>query len=82
MMATMSQRMFGASASKPLAIRHACGHEHVHIMPAAIVDAAPSLLGLAEAIAAHECPACVAGLPRWVADPHGVARECLTAGVC
>jgi hypothetical protein len=33
-------------------------------------------------LASHDCPACVAGLPRWVADPAGVGAADATVHAC
>lgn len=68
-MATAYETSSGESTRRALAIRHACGHEHVHAVPSAFVSDGASALSLADMLASHECPACVAGLPRWVADP-------------
>lgn len=67
---------------RSLAVRHACGHEHVHAVPRAFVDGAPSALLLADALASNECPACAAGLPKWIADPSGASQSATSAPAC
>lgn len=67
---------------RSLAVRHACGHEHVHAVPAAFVTGYPSGLFLADVLAANECPVCAAGLPKWIADPSGVNHSAASVSAC
>ncbi|GAV30808.1 hypothetical protein emb_1d0089 [Coriobacteriaceae bacterium EMTCatB1] len=67
---------------RALAIRHSCGHEHVHAVPQAFVQEGVPALALADTLAAHDCPACAAGLPRWMADPSGARATDAQAPGC
>lgn len=67
---------------RSLAVRHTCGHEHVHAVPRAFVDGAPSGLFVADVLASNECPACAAGLPKWIADPSGSSQSATSVPAC